>query len=137
MKYKMVYGNPQDNFIWKMIPIYSPLEKLHLKLAKWHLRKLTKVDKEMLDKLWLRCYNDIINKKIENPWGEYVLDKDMVDKIIEKINEVGHINAMSSEDIKIGLENTANTLKGYSLWEVEPMCNAVVELKGDNNESTD
>lgn len=137
MKNKIVYGSDKDDFTWKIETVYNPIEKLHYTLAKWHLRKLTKVDKEILDKLWLKCYNDIINKKIENPWREYVLDKDMVDKIIEKINEVGHINAMSSEDIKIGLENTANALKGYSLWEVEPMCNAIVELKGDNDESTD
>ena len=132
MKYKMVYGKPQDDFIWEMIPTYSPLEKLHLKFAKWHLRKVIKVDKEILDKLWLECYNSIIKEKLEYPWKEYALDKDMADRITKKADAFNC--AVSPEDIKLGLENTANVLKQYPLWNTESMCNAVVKLKGDESE---
>ena len=86
----------------------------------------------MIDKMWLECYNSIIKEKIETPWKEYVLYKDMADKITEKANNFAC--AVSAEDIKSGLENTANALKWYSLYGAETMCNAVVKLEGDNNE---
>ena len=111
-----------------MRPTYSPLEKLHLRLAKWHLRKLIKVDEKILDKLWLECYNSIIKEKLEYPWKEHSLDKDMVDRIIKRADNFNC--AVSSEDIKLGLENTSRAL----LWNTELMCNAVVKLKGDSNE---
>lgn len=146
MKNKIVYGSDKDDFIWKMETTYNPIEKLHLRLAKWHLRKIIKVDKEMLDKLWLECYNNIIKESLEYPWKEYSLDKDMVNKMIERVNKVGCINAVSSEDIKRGLENTAKALDEFytytnHMWDncypypIDIDFNAVVKLEGDENVS--
>ena len=128
MKNKIVYSSDKDNFIWKMETAYNPIEKLHLKLAKWHLRKLIKVDKEILDKMWLECYDNIIKESLEYPWKEYVLDKDMADKITKRADSFDC--AVSCEDIKLGLENVVRALS----WDIEP-CNAVVKLKGENDES--
>ncbi len=130
MKYKMIYGSKDDDFIWKMIPTYSPLEKLHLRLAKWHLRKLIKVDKEILDKLWLECYNSIIKEKLEDPFNVHKIDEKEIEKIIDKINDVPFVNPMPKED----LERTLDDWKRYPLWNTEPMCNAIVKLEGDEDE---
>jgi hypothetical protein len=75
MKNKIVYGSDKDDFIWKMETVYNPIEKLHLKLAKWHLRKLLKLDKQVLDKAWLMCYNDIIKKVNEKTISKIYLHR--------------------------------------------------------------
>ena len=127
MKHKIIYGSDKDDFIWKMETVYNPIEKLHLKLAKWHLRKFVKVDKEILDKIWLECYNSIIKEKLEYPWKEYKVDEEL----IEKFNDIPRINYIPKED----LEKAINDWKKYPLWNTDPMCNAVVKLKGDENEA--
>lgn len=131
MKYKMIYGSKDDDFIWEMIPTYSPLEKLHLKLAKWHLRKVLKVDKEILDKLWLECYNSIIKEKLENPFKVYKIDEKEVERITDKINNVPLVYPVPKEDLEIAFNGWGN----FPLWNnIEPMCDVVVKLKGDNDE---
>ena len=70
MKYKMIYGKPQDDFIWEMRPTYSFLEKLHLKLAKWHLRKVLKVSEKDMDELYDSVYEALMREVIkENPYN--------------------------------------------------------------------
>ena len=125
MKNKIVYGSDKDDFIWKMETAYNPIEKLHLKLAKWHLRKLIKVDKEILDKLWLECYNSIIKEKLEDPFKVYKIDEKEVERIIDKINEVPSVYRIPKENLD---------WRKYPLWNTEPTCNAVVKLKGDDDE---
>jgi len=72
MKYKMVYGNPQDDFIWEMRPTYSFLEKLHLKLAKWHLRKVLKISEKDMDELYDSVYEALIRETIkENSYSPF------------------------------------------------------------------
>ena len=154
MKYKMIYGSKDDDFIWKMETVYNPIEKLHLKLAKWHLRKLVKVDKEMLDKLWLECYNSIIKKLYSfNPPIETssvcsataediikamekfkILEKD-ADKIVDEINSVGCINAVSTKDLETALEYTNHMWDNCYLYPIDIDCNAVVKLEGVEDES--
>lgn len=134
MKNKIVYGSDKDNFIWKMETIYNPIEKLHYLLAKWHLSKLLKINQKAIDKMYNRVYNDIIKEMEYDPKA---LTNVTAEQLIDKINEVNEVYAVSVDDLKKGLENTANALKQYPLWNTESMCNAVVELKGDSNESTD
>lgn len=140
MKNKIVHGSNKDNFIWKMETVYNPIEKLHYALAKWHLSKLLKINQEAIDKMYDRVYNDIIKemnyspKALTNVTSEYLINEiGEASHVIDKIDETSD----SCYAIKRGLENTANALKGYPLWNTEPMCNAVVELKGGSNESID
>ena len=118
------------------------------------MRKLAKVDKEVLDKLWLECYNNIIKEKIYsfNPPIETLAacnatvedlikaiekfktsDKD-ADKIIDKLNSVGCINAVSTKDLEMALEYTSHMWDNYGLYPMDINCNAVVKLKGDEDE---
>ena len=135
MKYKMVYGKPQDDFIWKMIPTYSPLERLHLKLAKWHLRKVLKVGKEILDKAWFECYNDIIKKINEEPLMKCTYTEEEFIEAFKKFSEMQEKYIMSSDEIYQAIEES-NRMWNDMLWStnVNPMCNAVVKLKGDSDE---
>lgn len=72
MKYKMIYGKPQDDFIWEMRPTYSLLEKLHLKLAKWHLRKVLKINEKDMDELYDSVYEALVTESIEeNPYNPF------------------------------------------------------------------
>jgi hypothetical protein len=116
-----------------MIPTYSPLEKLHLKLAKWHLRKLAKVDKEILDKLWLECYNSIIKEQLEYPFVKWTLTKEEENRIIERLNKISEVYPVTSEEIGKALHKTAETWKNYNTWGID-CCNAIVKLKGDEDE---
>lgn len=72
MRYKMIYGEPQDDFIWEMRPTYSPLEKLHLKLAKWHLRNVLKISEKDMDELYDSVYEALMRETIEeNPYDPF------------------------------------------------------------------
>lgn len=76
MKYKMVYGKPQDDFIWEMKPIYSPLEKLHLKLAKWHLKKVLKISEKDMNEFYDSVYEALMRETIEeNPYDPFAFTK--------------------------------------------------------------
>jgi hypothetical protein len=76
MKYKMIYGSDNDDFIWEMRPTYSPLEKLHLKLAKWHLRKVLKISEKDMDELYDSVYEALIRETIkENPYDPFSFTK--------------------------------------------------------------
>lgn len=76
MKYKMIYGSDNDDFIWKMTPTYSPLEKLHLKLAKWHLRKVLKISEKDMDELYNSVYEALMTETIkENPYDPFAFTK--------------------------------------------------------------
>ena len=136
MKSKMIYGSDKDDFIWKMETVYNPIEKLHYTLAKWHLGKLLKINQEAVDKMYDRVYNDIIKEMNYEPRA---LTNITVEQLIDKIDKINKVNEgydVGCEDIKKGLENTANVLeKHYTLRDIEPICNAVVKLKGDDDES--
>lgn len=144
MKNKIVHGSDKDNFIWKIETIYNPIEKLHYLLAKWHLSKLLKINQEAIDKMYNRVYNDIIkemnysSKALTNVTAEQLINKiGEASHVIDNINETIEHYWVSSKDIKKGLENTAEYFRKAYPIEVEPMCNAVVKLEGDNNESID
>ena len=139
MKYKMIYGSKDDDFIWKMIPTYSLLEKLHLKLAKWHLRKLIKVDEKILDKLWLEYYNNIIKKINEEPLIKYTYTEEEFIEALKKFSKTQEKYLMSSDEIQQAIEESNKMWYETDrpiLWgtNINPMCNAVVKLKGDSDE---
>ena len=76
MKYKMIYGSKDDDFIWEMRPTYSPLEKLHLKLAKWHLRNVLKISEKDMDELYDSVYEAVMRESIEeNPYDPFAFTK--------------------------------------------------------------
>ena len=144
MKNKIVHGSDKDNFIWKMETVYNPIEKLHYLLAKWHLSKLLKINQEAIDKMYNRVYNDIIKemnyspKALTNVTAEQLINKiGEASHVIDKIDETSEHYWVSSKDIERGLENTAEYFRKAYPMEVEPMCNAVAKLEGDNNESID
>lgn len=135
MKYKMIYGSKDDDFIWKMIPTYSPLEKLHLKLAKWHLSKLLKINQESIDKLYDRVYNDIIKEMEYDPKA---LTKVTSEQLIEKIGEASHVIDKINEDAKSYYafrEDFENHMwDNCGLYPIDIDYGAVVKLEGDNDE---
>lgn len=139
MKHKMIYGSKDDDFIWKMEMVCNPIEKLHLKLAKWHLRKLAKIDKEIVDKVQLECYNDIIKKINEDPLVKYTYTEEEFIEALKKFSETQEKYIMSSDEIHQAIEESNkvwNKMYKPILWSsnINPMCNAVVKLKGDNVE---
>lgn len=93
MKYKTTYGSNKDNFIWKTEMVYSPIEKLHCLLAKWHLSKLLKVNQEAIAKMYNRVYNDIIKEMNYNPTA---VTSVTAEQLIDKMKEIKscHINQM-------------------------------------------
>lgn len=134
MKYKMIYGSDKDDFIWEMKPTYSLLEKLHLKLAKWHLRKVLKVGKEILNKVWLECCNDIIKKINEEPLMKCTYTEEEIIEAIKKFSEVQKQCLMTSDELKKGIEESNKMWYETNkpiLWttDIDPTCNAVVKLK--------
>lgn len=136
MKHKMIYGSKDNDFICKMETVYNPIEKLHLKLAKWHLRKLLKLDKQALDKAWLMCYNDIIKKVNEKPLVKYTYTEEEFIETLKKFSESQEKYLMTSDELKRAIEESNKMWMEYKtpLWGSEPMCNAVVKLKGDNDD---
>ena len=89
MKYKMIYGKPQDDFIWEMRPTYSPLEKLHLKLAKWHLRKVLKISEKDMDELYDSVYEALMREAIEeNPYDPFAFTKINAEVLFDKLVSV-------------------------------------------------
>lgn len=93
MKYKTIYGSNNDDFILKIKRVYNPIEKLHLKLAKWHLRKILKINKESIDYLYNKACNDIIKEINYRPTA---VTSFTAKQIIDKIKEfkLCHINQM-------------------------------------------
>jgi hypothetical protein len=76
MKSKIVYGSDKDDFIWKMETVYNPIEKLHLKLAKWHLRKVLKVSEKDMDEFYDSVYEALMRESIEeNPYDPFSFTK--------------------------------------------------------------
>jgi hypothetical protein len=130
----MVYGSDKDDFIWKMETVYNPIEKLHLKLAKWHLSKLLKINQESIDKLYDRVYNDIIKEMEYDPKA---LTKVTSEQLIEKIGEASHvidkINEASGHYWKKDYNN--HMWDDCGLYPIDIDYNAVVNLKGDNDEA--
>lgn len=59
-----------------MRPTYSPLEKLHLKLAKWHLRNVLKISEKDMDELYDSVYEALMRETIEeNPYDPFAFTK--------------------------------------------------------------
>lgn len=55
-----------------MRPTYSLLEKLHLKLAKWHLRSILKISEKDMDELYDSVYEALMRESIEeNPYNPF------------------------------------------------------------------
>lgn len=70
-----------------MIPTYLPLEKLHLKLAKWHLRKVLKINEKDMDELYDSVYETLMTETIEeNPYNPFAFTEidaeDLFDKLV-------------------------------------------------------
>ena len=91
-----------------------------------------------------KVYNDIIKemnyepRALTNITAEQLIDKiGEASHVIDKINETSQSYYVFSEDIKKGLENTAERLRKVYPMDTESICNAVVKLKGDDNESID
>jgi hypothetical protein len=81
MKNKIVYGSDKDDFIWKMETVYNPIEKLHLKLAKWHLRKVLKVSEKDMDELYDSVYEALMRESIE----EIHMTRSLLQKLMQRI----------------------------------------------------
>jgi hypothetical protein len=76
MKYKMIYGSDNDDFIWEMRPTYSLIERLHLRLAKWHLRSVLKISEKDMDELYDSVYEALMRESIEeNPYDPFSFTK--------------------------------------------------------------
>lgn len=128
MKNKIVYGSDKDDFIWKMETVYNPIEKLHYTLAKWHLGKLLKINQEAIDKMYDRVYNDIIKEMNYEPRA---LTNITAEQLIDKIDEASESYWVSSENIEKYWSN--------HMWDncgcpIDIDYNAIVKLKGDNDE---
>jgi hypothetical protein len=76
MKNKIVYGSDKDDFIWKMETVYNPIEKLHLKLAKWHLRNVLKISEKDMGELYDSAYEALMRESVEeNPYDPFAFTK--------------------------------------------------------------
>lgn len=92
------------------------------------MRKVLKIDKEALDKLYQEGYNNLMNDMLKNYTPYDAITSITAEQLIDKINEISESYWVSNEDVKKYYNN--------HMWDncgcpIDIDYDAVIKLKGD------